>query len=171
MGGYIVNWDAIGAVGEIVGALAVVASLGYLAIQVRAQNRESRLAAMHDVTTAYRETLANISDENIASVVSKAIDDSSSLPNAERLQLIGFVSNIFRIWEEAYLLHEAGRLDLRIWQTMLRQFNGYLGIKPFAEVWAIRKQYFDDEFREFVDSQAREEYEFELPDMNSQKNT
>jgi hypothetical protein len=29
------NWDAIGAVGEIVGAAAVVLTLGYLAIQVR----------------------------------------------------------------------------------------------------------------------------------------
>ena len=29
------NWDAIGAVGEIIGALAVVLTLGYLAIQTR----------------------------------------------------------------------------------------------------------------------------------------
>ena len=29
------NWDAIGAVGELVGALAVVLTLGYLALQVR----------------------------------------------------------------------------------------------------------------------------------------
>ena len=29
------NWDAIGAVGEIVGASAVVLSLAYLAVQIR----------------------------------------------------------------------------------------------------------------------------------------
>ena len=29
------NWEAIGAIGEIVGALAVVLTLGYLANQVR----------------------------------------------------------------------------------------------------------------------------------------
>jgi hypothetical protein len=34
------NWDAISAVGEIVGALAVMVFLGYLAIQIR-QNTES----------------------------------------------------------------------------------------------------------------------------------
>ncbi len=33
------NWDAIGAVGEIVGAVAVVATLGYLAIQIRSAHR------------------------------------------------------------------------------------------------------------------------------------
>ena len=30
------NWDAIGAVGEITGALAVVLTLGYFGIQIRA---------------------------------------------------------------------------------------------------------------------------------------
>ena len=44
------NWDAIGAIGEAVGALGVIASLGYLAIQIRAQNRESQVEATSDWT-------------------------------------------------------------------------------------------------------------------------
>ncbi len=32
------NWEAIGAIGEIVGALAVLATLYYLAIQIKMQN-------------------------------------------------------------------------------------------------------------------------------------
>ena len=31
-----VNWDAVGAIGETVGALAVVLTLAYLALQIRA---------------------------------------------------------------------------------------------------------------------------------------
>lgn len=31
------NWDALGAIAELVGAIAVVASLLYLAVQVRAE--------------------------------------------------------------------------------------------------------------------------------------
>ena len=44
------NWDAIGAIGEILGALAVFGSLAYLAIQIRNGNTASR-------ATATRETL------------------------------------------------------------------------------------------------------------------
>ena len=40
------NWDAIGAIGEIVGALAVLATLIYLAIQVR-QNSVLQRAQTH----------------------------------------------------------------------------------------------------------------------------
>ncbi len=35
------NWDAIGAVGDMVGALAVIVTLAYLALQIRASTRES----------------------------------------------------------------------------------------------------------------------------------
>ena len=39
------NWDAIGATGEWAGALAVVTSLIYLAIQVRQSNRQTQSSA------------------------------------------------------------------------------------------------------------------------------
>jgi hypothetical protein len=29
------NWEALGAIGEIVGAIAVVVTIGYLAVQIR----------------------------------------------------------------------------------------------------------------------------------------
>jgi hypothetical protein len=42
------NWEAVGAIGQIVGAFGVIASLLYVAIQVRASNKasavESKLA-------------------------------------------------------------------------------------------------------------------------------
>ena len=33
------NWDALGAIGEIIGAIAVVITLGFLAIQIRYSTR------------------------------------------------------------------------------------------------------------------------------------
>ena len=39
------NWDAIGAIGEILGALAVVLTLGYLAIQVKQNTHSMKVAA------------------------------------------------------------------------------------------------------------------------------
>ncbi len=144
------NWDAIGAMGEIVGAAAVVASLVYLAVQIRIQNRESRMSSMHDISVGYRDALAAMAEGGMADLFAKAIDDYESLTRPEMLRLIAAVSRLYRVWEEAYLLYESGYLAKRTWETMLRQFNGYNSVRPFYEVWAIRKQYFDNEFREFV---------------------
>jgi len=39
------NWEALGAIGEIVGAVAVVLTLGYLALQIRQSRRVIRRSA------------------------------------------------------------------------------------------------------------------------------
>ena len=47
------NWEAISAIGQIVGALAVVISLIYLAREVRRNTRASRLTAMRSMSDAF----------------------------------------------------------------------------------------------------------------------
>jgi hypothetical protein len=53
------NWDAIGAVGELVGAAAVVVTVGYLALQIRNETTrartEARRARSNRVSTAYAD--------------------------------------------------------------------------------------------------------------------
>ena len=43
------NWDAIGAIGEIIGAAAVVLTLFYLAVQIRQSNRLSSFQTARDI--------------------------------------------------------------------------------------------------------------------------
>lgn len=54
------NWEAIGAIGETVGALGVIATLGYLAFQIRQNNfqlEQSTLAAKAAAQNASTEAL------------------------------------------------------------------------------------------------------------------
>lgn len=44
------NWNAIGAIGEILGALAVAISLLYLAVQIRQNSRTVKGASVHNIT-------------------------------------------------------------------------------------------------------------------------
>ena len=60
------NWVSIGEIGEIIGALAVVASLVYLAVQIQSQDRESRMSSMRDISVGYRDTLTTIADADTA---------------------------------------------------------------------------------------------------------
>ena len=46
------NWEALGAIGEIVGAVALVVTLGYLALQIR-QNTQVLRSATHPAWTYY----------------------------------------------------------------------------------------------------------------------
>ena len=55
-----VNWDALGAIGELIGAIAVIATLAYLAIQVRQsklllqRNEKIALSQVHQARTDTR---------------------------------------------------------------------------------------------------------------------
>ena len=46
------NWDAIGAIGEVIGALAVFITLGYLAIQIRQNTKAVRASALDSSVNA-----------------------------------------------------------------------------------------------------------------------
>ena len=48
-----VNWEAISAIGQLVGAVAVVISLIYLASEVRRNTRAAQLAAMRSMSDAF----------------------------------------------------------------------------------------------------------------------
>ena len=49
------DWEAIGAVGEILGALGVIASLLYLALQISQSNKVTRATTYHEITKDVRE--------------------------------------------------------------------------------------------------------------------
>ena len=50
------NWEAIGAIGEIVGAIAVVATLVYLARQVTAARTALKRQQSQDVNSMFNDT-------------------------------------------------------------------------------------------------------------------
>ncbi|RLA45254.1 MAG: hypothetical protein DRR06_07735 [Gammaproteobacteria bacterium] len=146
------NWDAIGAVGEILGAGAVVISLIYLAAQIRIQNKESRMAAMHEISLGFRESLDKFGEREIADIFVRANKDFDSLTEVETLRLITSAAAFFRSWEEAYIQNEGGRLDSRIWNTINRYYTTIFSAPAFQQVWILRKEQFDDKFRDFVDN-------------------
>ena len=61
------NWEAIGAISQMIGALAVVVSLVYLALQIRQNTKQleqnervSRAASVSASATSYRENRQHI---------------------------------------------------------------------------------------------------------------
>ena len=72
------NWDAIGAVGEIVGALAVLITLAYLAVQVRhsrdllEENRKLALSQVYQGRANFRREIhAEFGSAEMSKIVAK----------------------------------------------------------------------------------------------------
>jgi hypothetical protein len=158
------NWEAIGAVGEIIGALAVVVSLIYLATQIRVQNSESRMAGNHAMSEGFRDSIAELSDPNLSDIFHRAMVTVDSITDQELIQMFAVSQRILRVWEEAYGLHETGRIDTSLWDAMVRQYTSFLGHAGIRHVWELRKQYYNENFRAFVDEQPSSDYRIRFSD-------
>ena len=77
------NWDAIGAIGEILGAAAVVATLAYLAMQVRYAKDASADVNRLSRAEGVRETIA-LTAKN-SKMISAWIGAQGSLPQYDKL--------------------------------------------------------------------------------------
>ena len=75
-----VNWEAISAIGQIVGAIAVVISLIYLAREVRSSAHATQLASRHsmeDIFIRWSQQLAD--NQNLREVYYRGLHDFESL--------------------------------------------------------------------------------------------
>ena len=79
------NWEIVASTGEWAGAIAVVASLLYLARQIRATNQQSRSAARYSFLDAYGKANAAISE----SLQSDALRSKPPSPHASPLPVSG----------------------------------------------------------------------------------
>ena len=143
------EWAAIA---EIVGAIAVVMSLLYLGAQVRNQNVETRLAAMHETAVGLREAYSPFGNIENAKLLVRANEDYDRLEDAEKLVLITLWTNVFRVWEEAFIQNLEGSLVGRHWEAIVRQITTIFSVPSVPKIWSLRKHYYDTEFREFIEN-------------------
>lgn len=162
------NWTIVIAVCEIVGAIAVISSLFYLAIQVKSQNAETRMAAMHDFSAGFREAVASFADAEIAEISMRANHDIGSLTEVEKFRLSCTAQQLHRLYEEAFNMRKRGRIEDDTWLPMVRQYSSFMAAPGFRFIWDIRKNYYNDEFREFVDNMLVTEYTFEKKQSDPQ---
>jgi len=85
------NWEAIGAIGEIVGAMAVVASLVYLATQIRQSTKVARSATRNAIAeSAQRLGQDFIDDTGMAEIFVKHISGEELTP-VEAIRSSGYL--------------------------------------------------------------------------------
>ncbi len=106
------NWEMIGAVGEILGAAGVIATLAYLARQIRSSTQATRRAAMQEVldqTGYFLDALGSTPEAAAAWAKGLTGDDSLSLEQKVQFRLYAYRWTI--IMERFYHMAEAGELD------------------------------------------------------------
>lgn len=113
------TWDAIGAIGDFIGGIAVVASLIYLAIQVRhsarvtAQNTKEQQAANREVVLdAFFRWRALAADGELSRIYLKGCEDLSSLDGEERFRFGLLIEEFLLVNERLFARAREGTSEI-----------------------------------------------------------
>ena len=150
------NWEAIGAVGELVGAIAVVATLAYLAMQIR-QNTTTAKAATYSATTdGWAQYLQAQSIDDIQLLIS-LVTEPKELTGASFYRGYYLCRVIFRRMEHDYYQYKADTFDRDTWNAYLASWREDTFTNPaIRAMWKLQRGYLDPNFVTFMDGVVEE---------------
>ena len=139
------NWEAIGAISGFLSAVALIATLGYVAIQLRqntATLRSAATQATHDQTAALYDLLA--SDGELSETFVRGLAAPDALDHVQTARFYALLFGIMFRYQNWFLQTRAHALDkehIETWTRVLLSISGTPGFKKF---WADRRHLFTD---------------------------
>ena len=154
------NWDAIGAIGEIVGAIAVVATLIYFAIQMRQYTTGLRSATFNATMQEFNQINVAQLDPALADLLDRGMEDLNSLSPTEKYQFGWIVRTYINIWENMYQQYLEGACSESYWLPYARQAKVLLAT-PGGSIYRKNNSLNQSLFT-YLDSLPESERNFEL---------
>ena len=105
------NWDALAAIAEALGAIGVVASLIYVGYQVRETRKAVRAATAQARTDLGVQLITSRYTSDIAELLEKSALTDTELSAAEAFKLNSFFTAHVRHCQNLYYQHREGLLD------------------------------------------------------------
>ena len=153
------DWEAIGAVGEIIGAIAVVVSIVYLSTQIRSNTRATKASAGFEAAHSWASTNEVVLGLD-PGFKAKTIESYS--PNStwndftpeERLDISILHRTLFQKLEGQYYMLKYGFLDEGIWAKRSKWAASLISLPFYKEWWEQEKKQhiFSDEFTQVIEA-------------------
>jgi len=156
---------------EIIGAIAVVASLIYLTVELRTQSKMNRLASANDLATQWSGLMISMHDSaELSEIWLKGTSDFDSLGPVSKLRFSAFFGRFLRNSEALYFRVLDKTLDQTIWRGIERTIRDLLCLPGSQAWWETRKHWYTDDFQSLVsDLIARGEAEVMFDKYNVEK--
>ena len=119
----------LGALGELLAAIATVATLIYLATQIRQNTRSNETNAIDMAMSGYAQVNQTLTDPTIASIYRRGMNDPSCLSDDELVQFFAFNRMWTNSLDKMLVLFEKGVLPAHIWVQVASQADQILSSK------------------------------------------
>ena len=152
----VINWDAMSAIGETIGAAAVVVSLIYVGRQLKQNTAMMRNATATEILEIdHTIILPIIESEEFSEIWLKGDHRLNELSEANLNRLLVFERRSFTLWHHHFQQRRQKLVSDEMWyyQNQMVQFLGQREAVRMS--WGIFKNTYEPSFRDYVDEQFR----------------
>ena len=149
------NWDAIAAVSEAIGAAGVIASLLYLAIQVRASTRASAVESKLAGTRMYTDYLSMVVQKpELNDIMLRGRKDIHALSKEEYTRFSNLALIAFSFFSAGWFQYQNKTITESDWFELNAILKYWLIGKGSQEWWyKLGHMSFDKPFSDYVESE------------------
>jgi len=160
------DWTLLGALGELLGAVAVVVSVVYLSRQVNQNTNAVRTANAVTVQGNFQQ-LARMfyTDRVMGDLVLRAMRGDRDLAPADQLAVYAYFFDFLKTAELAHYQFRSGDLDPALWKASLEFYRAYFCTPGFRAYWSERRAAFLPEFQGAMDEWLSAESAIKRPDV------
>ena len=137
---------------QVVGAIAVLASLVFVGLQIRQNTQSQKVVAVDSLAAAIAAiNVPAIASPALGEALSKALQDWGSASRDQRIVAHYFLFSYFKLGESAWYQQRSGVLDPTQWigwETMLRAFYHSGGVQ--SAWWPRRRHAYSPEFQAYL---------------------
>ena len=139
-------------IAEITGAVAIVASVIYLGVQIRANTKAVRSQAHYNaLSLAQRPFEMAIADQNLADLIETSYASPEKLSEQQWFRCGNYLFMQFNSWEYLYYQNRDSSIPTQLWVGADAYFRDLVATKPgLKKFWSEYQHAFDDPFRTYV---------------------
>jgi len=161
------NWNAIGAIGEVGGALAVVVTLLYLARQLKEHTKSLRIESLDSTFKEWDGFLHEAqSIEGIGGLYRKIVANED-LTEDEEWEMGFFYRRVFNLYDKLRYFHSMGAADSYNMDSFNRTLPTMINNKFFLKWWSNFKDRYSEHFQSHINlliSSAKSKDSFKAED-------
>jgi hypothetical protein len=145
--------ETVSAIAQLVAAIGVIASLFYLAAQIRQNTLSQRSVVVDSLTQSLINLLGpQASDPNLTRAFASATEDWYGAAEADRLRAVAVLFTLFKLFENAWFQKRQGTLDAQQWEGWDAYARMYFHLPGVKTWWQLRRAAFGHGFRDYIEA-------------------
>ena len=147
-----IDWEVVGAVGEIIGGIAVICTLFYLAVQIRQNTETTRVQIRQAISDAQSSNInLRATDPHIVKMIIKS-RKGEELEEEELLRMQFHLDATLRQFENIHAQYRAGFFPESEWASIEAGLASTMTVEPSTSVWEQQMRLaYNVDFRKVVD--------------------